>query len=915
VIGVPAPITNFVGRGAELAELVGILNRERLVTLHGPPGVGKTRLAIEAVVAVAPQFAGGIWWVDLTATAEPEQLIPAVARALRVHEHPGGPLVEAVVGLVGRKHLLLVLDNCEHLIDAVTAAAQSLLEGCPGLNILATSRQPLTMVGERRWMVNPLSLPGAGADPDAVSGTEAGELFCARAGAISPTFSLRPDTAPAVAEICRRLDGIPLAIELAAARLGVLAVEEIAARLDDRFKLLGGGSRAFWGRHQTLAEALAWSYELLVPEEQCLLRRLGVFCGAVSLDTVEAVCAGGDLSSGEILNHLSALISKSLVAAHAATAPATYQLLETVRAYAVERLAAGDERADLERRYIRWYRGLAEQAEDHLTTSEQPDWLERLDASYNDLHAALALALEEPTGDEALRLAAALCLYWRMRGRFSEGRRWLEAALARPEASPALRAKGLWALGFLDTMLNDFGAAEARLSAASTLYRRLGDERGTARALLLLGNCRLIDEGPAAAVEALDESAALARDAGDPWCLAHALALAGNGRIEAGDLATARSVLDEGLAVARSAAEPQGLRIVLSLRGRLALIEGDHGLAERLLEEGLGVSADLRDAYGISAALVSIAEIRISRGQYAEAQRLLEEGLRLAQAEGPSSDGVPLFIFLEGRLALEVGNFTLARALFEKAQAEAVGPYLRMSLAMSLGEVALAQEDLPVARPLLEDALQRAEASGRQSSTAGALHALGALEMAEGRMAQAEARYCQALALRHEIGDAGGVVESLEAVAALAAEIDNPKRVARLLGAAFAQRQAVGYARSPRHEASYCTALVVAKDALATEDFEAAWGEGERSLLCDAVDYAGRGRGRRPGRPAGGWEGLTPSEREVARLVAEGLDNSQIAARRFVSVGTVKKHVGCVFAKLGVSSRVEVTREALRRAE
>lgn len=905
--GIPLSFGSFVGRSSDRDNLIAALTHERLVTLCGPPGVGKTRLAAEAAAAVAAGYGDGARWFDLAALSEPEALVPTFAQALRLQEQPGTPLIETVARFVADRRMLFVLDNCEHLHAAAGVAARALLQSGSGVTILATSRQALGVAGERRWPVLPLSVPDTNAVA-VVAGSEAGRLFCTRATVANAEFALGPESAAAVGDICRRLDGIPLAIELAAARVGVLSASEIAARLDDRFRLLRGGSKA--ARHQTLAAALDWSYDSLSPAEKALFRRLGTFSGSTAFDSVEAVCAGPELATEAVLDTLASLVSKSMVVARTNPAPARYRLLESLRAYARERLVETGEAEAAQDRHGRWFAGMVALAETYLTGAEQVGWLGRLDADYANVRAAFRFAQSRPD-DTALRLASSLALYWRLRGQYGEGWRWIEAARQRcPTDDPALEAKSLWSSGFLAVMVSDWPVAEAQLAQSLGHYRRLGDVGGQARCHLLTGNCRMASGDPATAMKLLEQSATMARDVADDWCEAHARGLAARVRMSIGDAAGARELLDRGLEVSRRASDAQGLRMLLVLLGQLALTEARFLEAGQWLDEALAVSSRLGEPYGQAASLDLLGQVAMGLGDYSRADTLYTDALALARATG-SAIAVADGLCRLGLLALNQGDLRRAGDYFR--QAENVASNGSPEVRLCLGELALADAELGPARASFDDALARAEGQGLHAASARALYLLGLVERAEGHWAQSEARHRRALDLRSSGGDVVGTVESLEAIGGLAAETGDGERAARLLGAAQTEREAGGFVRTPRHEASHRVDVERARALLGADAFESAWAAGRALTLSEAALYGLRGKGRRGGRPSTGWDSLTRAEREVALLVGDGLTNPQIGERLFVSRETVKGHVGSVLSKLGLSSRIEVAKEVARR--
>jgi predicted ATPase/transcriptional regulator with XRE-family HTH domain len=475
----PVPMTSFIGRARELAAVKQRFSSARLLTLTGPGGCGKTRLALQAAAELADKFADGVCFVELAPLGDPRLVPQSVASALGVREEPTRPLPVTLIDTLHRRQLLLVLDNCEHLIAACAELAHILLSACPQLHVLATSREVLGVAGEMAWRVPPLASP----DPqrpvpvEHLLQYEAVQLFVERARTVQPTFTVTERNAAAVAQVCHRLDGIPLAIELAAARVKVLTVEQIAARLDDRFRLLTGGSRIALPRQQTLQAAIDWSYDLLSEPERRLWRRLSVFAGGWTLEAAEAVCAGAGLDAAEVLDRLTSLVDKSLVTVDAMAGEARYRLLETIRQYGREKLERSGEAAVIRRQHLEWHVGLAERAEPELTGPDQAVWLEKLEAEHDNLRAALEWSQVEAQGEQiGLRVAAALWRFWLVHGHLREGRRWLEGMLAgSPEAWPAVRAKALYGAGALAEDQGDYAAARAFFAESLALRRELLD--------------------------------------------------------------------------------------------------------------------------------------------------------------------------------------------------------------------------------------------------------------------------------------------------------------------------------------------------------------------------------------------------------------------------------------------------------
>ena len=499
----PQQVTSFIGRETQVEEVTRLLGRTHLLTLTGAGGCGKTRLSLQVAADLLDQYFDGVWLAELAALSDPALVPQAVATALGVKEEPGKPLSQTLVAALKPKRLLIVLDNCEHLVAACAALATDLLRSCPQVRILASSREALNVSGEQTFRVPSLTLP----DPkqvqtvESLSQYEAVRLFIERAQAVQPSFAVTTANAPAMAQVCFHLDGIPLAIELAAARVRSLSAEEINRRLDQRFRLLTGGARNVLPRQQTLRALIDWSYDLLTGAEKALLCRLSVFVGGWTLSAAEAVCAGEPVKDWEVLDLLTALVDKSLVAAERWGNGTRYRLLETVRQYGGDRLRESGESEAVSGRVAAYFLALAEEAEPQMRGPEQEVWLSRLETEHDNLRASLSwVEGQGDGGEDGLRLAGALSRFWGIRGHSTEGRQWLRRALARTKrgdveeesaregAGSASRAVALTGAGNLARNQGDYAEAQTLYEEALTLNGQLGDRQGIANTLNNLGN-------------------------------------------------------------------------------------------------------------------------------------------------------------------------------------------------------------------------------------------------------------------------------------------------------------------------------------------------------------------------------------------------------------------------------------------
>jgi predicted ATPase/DNA-binding CsgD family transcriptional regulator len=632
----PLGSSSFVGRERELAEVGSLLLSGRLLTLVGPGGCGKTRLALTAA-GLADGFRDGVFWIELDALSDPDLVPEAVARALGVRWGTGQSPTAALVDHLRTGDTLLVLDNCEHLVAACAELVDALLRSCPGLKVLATSREALRVAGETAWPVPSLSLPDPGLvpGPEDAMGYGAVRLFVERAATAAPGFALTGENAGAVARICGRLDGIPLAIELAAARVRVLSPAQISARLDDRFLLLTGGGRVVMPRQRTLRATMDWSYGLLSEEEKMLFGRLSAFAGGFSLEAAEAVGAGGGVEEEEVLGLLSRLVDKSLVLAVAHGDEARYRMLETVLCYASEKLAETGEGPAVRNRHAGFFMGLAEEAEPELLGGQQSSWLGRLDADHGNLRAALAWYVDRQDRAAALRMAGALWWFWFLRGLYDEGRGWLEAALAAGGDAPAAqRAKALVAAGDFAFLRSEYAPARERIEEGLGLYRAVGDGRGVAGAVRLLGSIAR-EQGRYAQAEAFHaESLALCRERGDDWGVAQSLDYLGFVAWLRGDLGRAADLCAEALDAFRELGDGEGVAWSLMSLGAVALYGGENARAAALLDEALALSRGAGYRETVAWSLNGLGVLARREGLPGRAAGLLAESLALHRGLG-----------------------------------------------------------------------------------------------------------------------------------------------------------------------------------------------------------------------------------------------------------------------------------------
>lgn len=732
----PVPPTELIGRDDAVREVRARIGTDRLVTLTGPGGVGKTRLAVETASGLVDRFGDGVWMAELAGfeRSTVPDLAEVVTAILDIRDAPGdeGPALDRLAAALGARRLLLVLDNCEHVIEQAADLVELLLRRVPGLRILATSREPLGLPGEVVWSVPPLEVPGEDQDPGTASAVR---LFAARAAASWRGFRLDEATAGPAGELCRRLDGIPLALELAATRVRTLGVRGLVDRLDDRFRLLSSGHRGAPARQRTLTAMIEWSWDLLTEPERAVLRRLSVHADGCAAESAEAVCAGEDVPEEEVLDVLIRLVDRSLVVMTERPGEGPrYRLLESVAAYAAERLAEAGEERRTRAEHARHYIGLAERAERRLYGPDQARWLNTLDTE----SANLRLALEAATGDDALRLVNALAWYWFLRGKLSEALRSLDTALRRGGTDPAARARALtWQTGF-SVLKNAPADWPARRDEALALVDETGDAHLRAWAQWFLIYARFDLEDAGVGVAALEEPLAAFREFGDRWGEAAALTLRAQHAHAHGDPAALERDAERAAALFAEIGDRWGGLRAMEWLGGAAELTGDYDRAERLQRDGQRMAEELHMWPDVAVRMAWRGWIALLRRDYAAARRLFGRAHRVAVEQGFATAvtfaelGLGLVASREGQLDDAEDRL---RRLLAAAPPEEFPPLYLSLVQVGLGRVAEARGDGARALAYQRDALAvaiRLEAprdlAGSLEGLAGALSLLGRTE-------------------------------------------------------------------------------------------------------------------------------------------------------------------------------------------
>jgi predicted ATPase/transcriptional regulator with XRE-family HTH domain len=851
----PVPMTGLVGREAELQALRGLFSATRLLTLTGAGGVGKTRLATELSRALLPEHPDGAWFADFAALDDASLLVPVVAGACGLVDVSSTALPDILLAYLRPRALLLVLDNCEHLVEDCAALAEWLLSACPHLRILATSREPLRAAGETVYRVPGLSLPSPDRDGDGHhNAAESGavRLFMERAGAVNHALALTPETQPAVTRICHELAGMPLALELAAARTAALTVEQIAARLDDSLALLTSGRRTAPARQQTLRAAIDWSVALLAQPEQTLFARLAVFAGGFDLEAAEAVCAGDDLGVPAVAGLLAALVEKSLVQAEERVDEARYRLLPPLRSYAVEllrgaskeaapRTGAGTSETAVRRRHLDFYLALAGQAGPRLRGPAQEVWLARLDQEHDNLRAALrwSLAPEHET-EEALRLAAALAPFWERRGRLTEGRRWLADALKQPGDPSPWRARALNAAGDLAWRQSDYEPAQAFYNESLAISARTGDQAGRAWALTDLGYIAHVRADYATARMLLDEALSIYAATGDRWGEALTRNRLGLMARAQADFPRARALLERALTLWQETGDPRAVSTAHNNLGILAYFRADYQAARGHYARSLVLKQETGDTWGMSLTLGNLGVVAHAQGDYAAARALYEQQLALAGELGHRRAAANALRYL-GQTAQAEQNLTAARDFFDQSLAvfRELGDRRGITSALSdLGLVAADLGDEAEAGALLEEALAMSRQLGDRLSTANALAHLARLALRRGDTTPATSHLRSALQIWQGLSSPRDLAQCLQQCGLLAAETGRSRQAVWLLAADDALRTAIAAPLPPPARLPIEQTLDRLRAALGAEAFDSEWTAGLDATPAHAVTVA-----------------------------------------------------------------------------
>ncbi|MFC4039868.1 LuxR C-terminal-related transcriptional regulator [Dactylosporangium siamense] len=894
-----APLTSFVGRHTEIEAAAGLLERHRLVTLTGPGGAGKTRLAAQVAADRSDRYPDGVWWVDLATVSDGTAVTETVAEAV------GAPFVGGRAHAL-RTHLaawrsLLCLDNAEHLLDAVASTVEAVLQGCAQVSVLVTSREPLGVPGEAVLGVPPLS------DADALS------LFVDRARLVQPSFALDESNTVAIRSIAAHLDGIPLALELAAAWLRTLTPRQVEAGLDDRFALLVRGPRNAQRRQRTLAGSIDWSYALLDETDRVVFRRLAVFAGTFGLAAARTLCAGGTVGAAEVLPALGRLVDKSLVVADVRGHESRYRLLETIRAFAAARLVEAEEDTALRERHLAWFLLFVETAE----ADREPDvdgWRRALLLEYDNLRAALewGLAAEDPRAGR--QLAASLAWLWHLDRRGREGIGLLRRAIDRgPDERSRLQARLMTGLALVADTAGPLDVEHEAAARAVELATDVGDEGLRALCLNLLAVGAFYTDFDEA-WHLCEQAHTAARVGGNTFVLGGARALQAMILHLRDRHAEAEAVIDD--TVRQCLRHHRGvLSAVLTYQADGALAGGDPVRALALATEALRLAEPLGDYLRVGVARSVLAQVTALTGDPAGAAAVLDPVLRLV--EGAEEElfipGLDHAMAVLARDDPAAAVDSLRRAV--RSTDRGTATWLAGRALPRLGAALTAAGRPDEAVPVLDRAVEVARRLGLPGPLAEAYAAQAELAARgpDGTTRAVELHHA-ALTIRVDHRLRAAQLDSLEALARLGAAVHPTPDDVRILAAAGSARRDLGLPRGADPQRAHDSATAELRRALGATAFDRAAAEGARLTLDQAVEYARRSRGRR-GRPATGWSSLTPTELEVVRLVAEGCTNPQIGARLLMSRGTVKTHLSHIFTKLDTTNRTQLAAAAIDRQD
>lgn len=899
------PVTRLVGRDHEVEDLVRRLADVHMLTLTGPPGVGKSRLALEVAKRLRADGMLDAVVVKVEDITSAPQLEATVVHAMGEVED----VVPTYRSESGGVPLVVILDDCDHLLRACADAAHLLLGR--GVRILATAREPLGVPGESTWRVLPLPVPRGESDEQAelFSDSPAVQLLCERAAEATRNFVATSDTASAIVEICRRLDGLPLSIELVARVMTAYSPTEVLDHLDEPFPLLSSGPRTVHPRHQSLWACLAWSYDLLSVPQQMVLEGLAVFPGTFTGEAAVDVCIPEGMAEPEFQEVLRALVDKSLIEVEALPGGSRYRLLGMMRWFGLEKLAAGGEEKAQRDEHARWCARMVTAAGD---ARRRRRWLERMQPFHDDIHAALEWSLASGAAQTAVVLGEADVRLCRAQGRYGEARERVHQLAAAP-APAALHARAATGAAMAEVAAGDVDGALGHLEEAVAAAEDASDSTELMRAQVSLALAQVVSVGRSA-LSTLETAALQMGEGSDSDLMIDALNALGGARLLVGQPTGAHEAFTKSSQLAGAHGDEVGQAHALVGLGAASVLLGRYGDAEDALFSGLSLARAVGEGGAAALALVWMGETARLQGKDEVAGSWFVQAVDQASAvEHPEAKARALLGL--GRIAAECGDQTMAGQMFEDVLATARGVSLPHLVAPALCGLAVVRTDVAHAQSLVAEALGVAQSWGDHVGEALALEHLARLTGLQGDLAGAASSHGQALTLRAEIGDPAAIADSLDALAVLAGARDDGVRAARLMGTADALRERHGCIRTAAQRKEHASLGEWLCDALGQEALAAERRHGASLHVESAVAYAAGHGGKRVSRPTDGLEALTVGQRKVADLVAEGLSNADIARKLGTRPATVKAHLREVFAKVGVENRTALAAALHRSGE
>lgn len=834
----PVQLSSFIGREDAMKEVKNLLVQSRLLTILGPGGGGKTRLAMQAGADMIDDFANGVFITELALVSDPSLVVQFLMNVLEVKEEPGRAPGETLQDHLKDKELLLILDNCEHLINECANLSEILLSKCTKLKIIATSREALNCSGERTFLIPPLSLPDITVKitTEQLTQYEAVRLFIERAISVNPGFRINNENAPSIAEICSRLDGIPLAIELAAVRINVLPVEKICAKLDDRFRLLTGGKRTALPRQQTLRALIDWSYDLLSENEKLLWSRLSVFNGGWTLESAEKVCTDKKIESYEILDLLCSLTDKSIINYKADKD--RYNMLETLKQYGEEKLKEAGGAGEIISKHLDYYMELSEEAEPKLKSSESKIWLEILESDHDNFQTAIIRSIYDNEWEKGSRLAGALGRFWKIRGHQSTGRKLLDSVLGNEKelSKPFLRKLLSWS-GILS---HDQGEYETSLNyhnRSLIISKELNDKTGIAGTLNSLGAIESDMGNNEKAQEYYFESLALRKETGDKFDIARSLNNLGSAAYEIGDFEKAQKFYNESLEIKRSIGDQYSVAETLSNLGNIAYAQGKYEQAQNFQEECLALNREVGNKNGMADSLNNLGKTKYTLGKYEQARKYYEESLTIQNEIGDKS-GISHSLNDLGNLFIQLEKFEQAWKYFEESLAlfSSMGEKLGIAISLNnLGRLSLIKGEYKDARKFIEESLGISREIGDKWGIALTLNGLGNLAYYEGNYESARRYYLESLALKQKMEDTRGIVFTLIGYSGILCIEDRSSEAVILLGTADNVMKSSGSVPEFIEQKLMKEIISSLHDRLDDEEFMKQFEEGRKMTLEGAV--------------------------------------------------------------------------------